>query len=614
MATVQIENLGTAASGFPVNMAEQVGGHLYIASLGLEPPQLAVFDLAVRRVVRMVTIPTGRRTWAMAAAGDDLYVGMWGQEDGEPNFYRLATGTATLTALPVVRNRREFWALAAAPDGTVYAGTDRRGVVAVLDPRTGALSEITYKPAPGEVTALAATDDVVYAGAGRRSAGLVAIDRANGRATDILPSELAGAVGVYALRAADTVIVAATQGEPARIAVMERKDPRRYRIVEPDGESILGALVVDQERIFASGMRSGHLYEYGRATGELHRRATPVANAPVRRSFRTPDGVLGVSAPGLVWEHDLGSGTTSVVDLASVGADAAPERPQSLAVARTYFAVGTNNAVVLHDLEDGDVRRRVIVPGEPKAMAAVGDTLYMAMYPNGDLWRYDPADEEPRLAADWPDVQSRPRSMVYDPGAKRMLVGVLSDFAGGGALVMYEPAGDKLRVHTDPLSGRQAVDSVTYFEGAAILGGRGTDARLASVDPSSGKRSWEIVPAPGKGSVTGLAVHGRHIYGLTTEGDLFVVDARSRQVLHRARVVPGAAGELAIARGHVWASSADTLVRIVPGTFQRHTAARGLAMAALGRAVARRDADGRVYVLSRSDVVRVTLQAAAGGG
>lgn len=565
------------------------------------------YDPGARTVTDTVEIPTGRRTWALAAHEQLLYIGMWGQDPGQGNFYRLDTASMALSALPKIRNTAEFWALAVADDGVVYAGTDRAGVVAIYVPRTNGLGDLVYRPAPGHVTALAVHGMTVYAGAGRRSAGLAAVHRATQDARDLLPTELAGAVGVYDLVVTDDLVVASTQGDPARMAVIDRADPGRYDIVEPEGEAILGALVVDDDRVFAAGAPSGNVYAVDRTTKALETVATPVPGVPVRRMFRAGQGLLGVSAPGIVWDHDLGTGSTVLTDLVAAGAPGGAERAQSLAVADSYFAVGTNNAIELHDLASGASRGRVVVPGEPKAMIAVGDVLYLALYPHGDLRRYDPASGEVTLAADWPDVQSRPRAIAYDPRDGRLLVATLSDFAGGGALVVFEPAGDVLRVHTDPLSGRQPVESVAYFEGQAIIGGRGNDARLAAVDPATGQKAWEVVPAAGSGSITGLALHGRHVYVLTGDGVLTVVDARTRERVYRADVLASAAGELTVAGGHVWAVGTNELVQIAPGLFRRQTVADRLAMRALTRPLVRADHRGRVYVLAGSDVLRVTV-------
>lgn len=554
-----------------------------------------------------VEIPTGRRTWAMAAHEHLLYLGMWGQDPGQGNFYRLDTRSMGLTALPTIRNNVEFWALAVADDGVVYAGTDRAGVVAIYVPRTNQLGDLVYRPAPGHVTAVGVHGMTVYAGAGRRAAGLAAVHRATQEARDLLPTELADAVGIYDLAVTDDLLVASTQGDPARAALIDRQDPARYEVVEPEGQSILGALVVDDTRVFMAGVPSGSVYAVDRATASVETVATPVPGVPVRRAFRTDGGLLGVSAPGLVWEHDLDSGETVVTDLVAAGAPGGPERAQSLAVADTYFAVGTNNAIELHDLATGASRGRVVVSGEPKAMLAVGDALYLALYPHGDLRRFDPESGEAELVADWPDVQSRPRAIAYDPRNERVLVATLSDFAGGGALVVYEPASDDLRVHTDPLSGRQPVESVTHFEGQAIIGGRGDDARLAAIDPTSGQKAWEVVPAAGAGSITGLALHGRHIYVLTGDGTLTVVDARTRERVYRADLLASAAGEVTVAAGHVWAVGTNELVQIAPGLFRRQTVAERLAMRALTRPLVRADRQGRMYVLAGSDVLRVTV-------
>lgn len=619
MAGVDTENLGPAVSGFPANMAARLGERVFVASMGLDPARVVAFDPGADAVVDTVEIPTGLRTWAMATLGSSVYLGMWGSPAGQPNLYRYDTASGRVTGHATVPSRGELWALAASPEGrTLYAGTRRTGTVYLVDPDNGALGEVAF-PAPegSQVTALIGTHPTLYAGTGRGQAELVAIDRPTGEATSILPAELAGAVGVYDLAVDAEVVVAATQGDPARLAVVDRADPSSYRVVEPGGEAILGSVVLDGEAVFFAGLESGTLYRLDRGSGEVDALAVPVPGAPTRRLFRTDRGLLGVAGPGLVWSYDLDGGEPEVTDLQAAGAEGGPERPQSLAVGAAHAAVGTNNAVELHPL-DGGRSRRVVVPGEPKTMTALGprvgdeDAFYLAVYSNGQALRLAPDADAPWLIADWPDVQNRPRVIHRHADSRRLLVGTSSDFAGGGALVVIEQAVEGLDVHTDPLGDRQAVESLASFGDLALVGGLGDDARLAGWDPVAGRKRWETVPVPGGGAITGLAADGGTVHVLTAGGALVAVDADSRRVTGRRDLPLGRAGELLLADGWLYAVGSEALARVDPSTLEHEVLVGGLAATGLfTRPLVRRDADGRLYLFAGLDLLRVTGAARA---
>lgn len=617
MAT--LERLGPAVSGFPANMAERVDNRLFVASMGLEPARLVELDLASHTVVNTVTIPTGLRTWAMTSLGSALYVGMWGSPAGEPNLYRVDTDSGRIRGHAAVPSRGEFWALAASPEGrTLYAGTRRTGVVSLVDPDNGALGEVEFPaPADSQVTALVGTHPTLYAGSGRRQAGLVAIDRASSAATPILPEELADAVGVYDLAVDADVVVAATQGDPARLAIIDRGDPDSYTVVEPGDEAILGGLVLDGHTLFFAGIQSGTLYRVGRDGGDAEEIAVPVPGAPTRRMFGTTAGILGVAGPGLVWSYDVDHDEVALTNLLDAGAQGGPERPQSLAVGSEGPAAGTNNAIEIHPY-DGGSSRRVIVPGEPKSMTASGGhgdgspagnegAIYLAVYSNGQALRVDPGADEPVLVADWPDIQNRPRIIHRHADSGRLLVGTSSDFADGGALVVIDEAGQSLTVHTDPLGDRQAVESLTSHGDLALVGGLGDDARLAGWDPVAGQKRWEAVPVPGGGAITGLAVDERHLFVLTAQGALVTVDPDSHRATGRRDLSVGDAGELLLADGWLYAVGTQALARVDPSTLDHDTLVDGLDAALFTRPLVRTDLQQRLYLFADMDLARLTL-------
>ena len=604
-----VENLGPAASGFPANAAAWTGERLYVVTLGLEPAHMAEYDPARREVTSTQVIPTGLRCWAMAAVGRDVYIGMWGTRGGEHNLYRFDTVRRTLAgARPV---DQAYLSMAAAPDGrTLYLGTARSGVVFAYDLSTRAVRTLTFDdPTGSEVTALAVTADTVYVGLGRHRAGLVAIDRSTNAPRHILPGELAGGVGVYSLAVSELLLVAATQAEPARVAVIDRRTPASYRILEPPGEHAIGATALDGRNVYFSGIASGTLYAMDRRSGELRALSTPVPHVPTRRSVRTGRGVLGVTAPGIVFTHDLWSDEVILIELVTAGAEGGVERPQSLTVAGDRVVVGTNNAAQLH-AADGGGSRRVVISGEAKTATAVGATAFLATYPSGQLWRVAPRGPAERVA-NWPDEFNRPRAIHHDAAAGALMIVANADFAGGGALIVTDLDGTLRHVHRDPLSARQEPNAVTSLPGGpAVVGGIAEDARLAAVDARTGRRLWETVPVPGGGRISGLAVLGQTVYGLTRDATLFALDVSTRRVTAATRVAPGRTGELLAAGDALYAVDGSRLLRVDPATLAARVLAAGLEHRAFTpNPPVRMDGGGRLYVFGGTDLLRVTPSA-----
>ncbi|MEX0658757.1 MAG: PQQ-binding-like beta-propeller repeat protein [Egibacteraceae bacterium] len=609
-----IDNLGPAASGFPANAAEWVGDRLYVVTLGLQPALLAEYDPARRVVTATRRIPTGLRCWGMATIGRRLYLAMWGTGDGEDNLYCFDTDARTLEGFRPVK--AVYLSMAVGPDGqVVYLGTTRSGVVHAWRPDTGAVSELRFEDTSGsEVTALAATAHTLYVGLGRKQAGLVAIDRSSGAARHILPRELAGGVGVYSLAVSGEVIAAGTQDQPAAIGLLDRDDPADYRIIDPGGEHAIGAIAFHERMVYFSGISSGTLYGFDQDRGELASLATPVASTPTRRTRRLGTALVGVTAPGVVFDYDLESGGVIRTDLLAAGAEGGVERPQSLAVIGPEAAgddavvvVGTNNAAQVHG-GGGSGARRMVVSGEVKTATAIGPAAYLATYPSGQLWRTTggPAWHAEQVA-DWPDAYNRPRAIHHDAEAGLLLIAANADFTGGGALVVTDSSGTLLHVHADPLGEGQEPNAVTAFEGAAVLGGVGDDARLVALDPRTGRRLWGTVPVPGGGRISGLACRDRAIYGLTRNATLFRLDATTREVTKTVTLAGGRTGEVLVHGDAVYAVDGRRLVKCHLRTLYPTPLMTGIAHVAFTpNPPLRLDARGRLYLFDGTDLVRVT--------
>lgn len=213
----------------------------------------------------------------------------------------------------------------------------------------------------------------------------------------------------------------------------------------------------------------------------------------------------------------------------------------------------------------------------------IGGVLYTGQYNAQGIWRYDPSrSRDPRQAASFPSEQNRPLDTSWDPENRLLLVGVQSDTEGGGALWTYCPRTGRKASYVNPIDGVQLVRAVVNRDGVAFLGGdnaskEGPRATVVALDPVTGKERWRLDPRQAAG-VAALAVQGRNLYGLTTRGALFVVDLRTRQVVHTADVSAVSEGFAAMVthRGAVYGVSDTTLFRFHPKTFAVRTVVAGI--------------------------------------
>ena len=182
---VAVADLGPASSVTSTGVAAQVGGQIWTATSGVSPVKVGAFDPTTGRVERTIDLPTGAGVWAMAQVGADLYVGTYTPGD----LYKINTDTGALTK---VANFGSFiWSLAAAPDGTILAGTYPDAGVHSYDPATGTTRSYgTVAPGEQYVRSIAVDDRTIYAGIGSH-AKLITVDRASGATASILPAAYA---------------------------------------------------------------------------------------------------------------------------------------------------------------------------------------------------------------------------------------------------------------------------------------------------------------------------------------------------------------------------------------------------------------------------------------
>ncbi|MFD0077883.1 PQQ-binding-like beta-propeller repeat protein [Streptomyces sp. NPDC127166] len=624
----RITDLGPGIEQFALMSALQVGDIVYIGSRNLEPTRVIAFHLPTRKVVSQTVLGTGHSIQALAAdpTGRYLYAGILTKADeGKPNLFRWDLSTPDEPAVPVGRTEdRDIRDLAVAPDGTVYAVGGIPGKAPALwmyDPATGKVTKLGI-PDPKATLArtVAATDTTVFFGAGSTLAGgdgaskasLYAYDRASATFTDVTPPEMEKDPSLRELLVVGDRLVVSTAGstEPAKLAVMDLADLSSYTVTPTTGKVVKNLTANGDTIHFAT---DAGLHSYSTADKVI----TPVAfdgDLGEIWGLDYADGILtAVSGYAFVAEIDLVAGKSVVTELGPAGAPVSPQTTMGIAADHRYVYVGGNNGIARHDLRTGEVVN-LRAPGEAKDAHVLNGVLYTGQYSSQGMWTYDPLrDEQPHQLAAFPSEQNRPLDVCYDAVNELLLVGAQSDTEGGGSLWTYSTKTGEKAAHINPVDGTQLVRAVATRDGVAYLGGdnptaTGPRGTLVAFDPVAGRELWRLdLPASLTTGTAALAVHGRHLYGLTRKGGFFVVDLTIRRVVHTAdhrAVCPGFAA-MVTSRGVVYGVSDTTLFRFDPRTFAVSTVVAEINGAWYSGPHVNADHRGRLYTMRGHNLVRI---------
>ncbi|WP_406135073.1 PQQ-binding-like beta-propeller repeat protein [Streptomyces sp. NBC_01089] len=568
-----------------------VADTVYIGSRNVSPAGVSGFHLPSRKVVSHTALGAGPEPSIQALAADStgqyLYIGVLVKADeGKPNLFRWDLKTPDKPAVAVGRTGdRDIRDLAVAPDGTVYAVgglPDKAPILWEYDPATGAVTDRGVPdPKATLARAVAATDTTVFFGAGSilsggggaSKASLFAFDRKKHTFTSVVPKEMEKDPSLRELAVLDGHLIVGTSGgvDPAKLAVMDLDDLSSYTVLSTTGTTIKSFTADDDRIYFAS--ESG-VQAYSKADKKVSPLEFDGTDLGEIWGLDQLDGKLEVvSGYGFVAEIDLSAGTSVVTQLDKAGAPASPQAGMGVAAGRGYVYLGGNGAISRRNLKTGEVVN-LQAPGEAKDAEVIEGCLYTGQYDAQGIWRYDPAGRrQPQQAAHFPSEQNRPLDTSWDPDNQLLLVGVQSDTEGGGALWTYSPRSGTSASYVNPIDDVQLVRAVANRNGVAYLGGdsaseQGPRATVVAVDPVTGKEKWRVDPKQEAG-VAALAVQGRNLYGLTTGGGLFVIDVRTRKVVHTADVGDVSKGFAAMVtnRGVVYGVSDTTLFRFHPRTF-----------------------------------------------
>lgn len=629
VACTRITDLGPGIEQFALMSALQVGDTVYIGSRNLEPTRVIAFHLPTRKVVSQTVLGTGHSIQALAAdsTGRYLYAGILTKADeGKPNIFRWDLSTPDKPAVAVGRTEdRDIRDLAVAPDGTVYAVGGVPGKAPALwmyDPATGKVTSLGI-PDPKATLArtVAATDTTVFFGAGSTLGGgdgaskasLYAYDRKAGTFSNVTPPEMEKDPSLRDLLVVGDRLVVSTAGstEPAKLAVMDLADLSSYSVTPTTGKVVKNLTANGDTIYFAT---DAGLHSYSTATKSVAPVAFDGGDLGEIWGLDYADGTLtAVSGYAFVAEIDVATGTSVVTELGPAGAPVSPQATMGIAADHRYVYVGGNNGIARHDLRNGKV---VILraPGEAKDAQVLDGVLYTGQYSSQGIWTYDPMrDKQPHQLAAFPSEQNRPLDVCYDAVNELLLVGAQSDTEGGGSLWTYSTKTGKKAAYINPVDGNQLVRAVATRDGVAYLGGdnpttQGPRGTLVAFDPVAGRELWRIgLPASLTTGTAALAVHGRHLYGLTRKGGFFVVDLTIRRVIHTAdhrALCPGFAA-MVTSQGIVYGVSDTTLFRFDPKTFAVSTVVPQINGAWYSGPHVNADNYGRLYTMRGHNLVRI---------
>ncbi|MFF9082349.1 hypothetical protein ACF1BR_22005 [Streptomyces rubiginosohelvolus] len=622
----RIVDLGPAVSQFSLMSAVLTGDTVHIGSRNIEPVQIISVHLPTRKVVARTELTNGHSIQALAAddSGRYLYAGILQKASGDrPNLFRWDLRTPDEPAEPLGSiGDRDVRALTVAPDGVVYAVGGSSGAPALweYDPTTGGVSNVgTPDPKATLARAVAATRTHAFFGAGTTfngggdtsRAALYAYDRSAGTFTSIAPPEMLRDPSIRDLAVLGDRLAVSTAGstEDAKVALMDLKDLSSYRIATSIGKVAKSFTMIGDTVHYAN--ESG-LLAYLPSTNTV----TPVAyDGPRLGEIWGVDSRAGkavvTSAFGFVAEIDPARRTAAVIDLGSAGAPMAPQTVMGIAAGGGHVYVGGNATIARHT-PGRDTVVKLRAPGEAKDAVVVDGILYTGQYNSEGIWRHDPRTGRTGQVAAFPSEQNRPLDVTFDEDTGLVLVGVQSDTEGGGALWTYHPRTGRHRSYANPVDDLSCVRGVASRGGVAFLGGdntapTGPRSTVVAFDPVAGRELWRIDPWQTAGTAA-LAVRGRHLYGLSRKGGLFVIDIPRRELIHRADVTSVSNGFAALVtnRGVVYGVSDTTVFRFHPRTFAVSVVVPDIDGGWYSGAHITNDEHGRLYTMRGRNLVRIT--------
>ncbi|SDU47328.1 PQQ-binding-like beta-propeller repeat protein [Jiangella alkaliphila] len=528
------------------------------------PAYLAEIDPFTRTVVRKLPMENASGAWGVSVADNgDVYVAT--SVDGD--LFRLPWGSADIENLGRPLPDVSFlWEGDTDENGTYYIGTYHGYATGGLppahlvswDPDTRQYRDYgTFGDRYTYVRSVEYVDGQLYVGVGPFTA-FYRVDPVTGDKTEIaLPPGVSGDKYTYQLDDAGGYLYVLFAGgvEPAVGWVYDvgrQQWSRHGSLGAYAGQSVTSAARNGEVYM----VRNGELTAY-QPHGGRFRPTGFVGNADlgglgaakgIERVVDPATGhemIVGGQPTGLVFQYDLvtGEGSIGPVD----GLTGTPTAPRSLAVGpddRVYGGGYFSGGLVAWD-PDTTEWSVYEFHHQIEGMATHDGILYLGVYPNAEIYAYDPAqpfsDTNPKLVFDLKAYgQERPWTLVS--AGDYLAIGTSpKNSETEGALALYDPGSGTHRVFKG-IAGPQEISALTYRDGVVYGGSLGCcpskqDGRVFALDAATGEKLWDTVPMPGEHGVNGLAFDDQgRLFGLTA-GKSFELDLTTHQVTRSAEYV-----------------------------------------------------------------------------
>ncbi|MBD2843690.1 WD40 repeat domain-containing protein [Paenibacillus sp. IB182496] len=533
-----LDGLAIWASAFDVEEGEP---RIYAVSTG-NPCMLHVIDPIRCEALHALPLEGSDHSWGVVSAPSGVYIG------GSGVLYRYTPERGVEHLGEMIAGEYYTWRLAVDEAGRIYGGCYPGGKVFGYDPATGRFRDYGVVAA-GEQYArcMQARGGKLYVGAGTIAPHLVVLDIESGAKTELpLPPECAEEQLVYDLDIAlDRLFVRIT---PSSVCYVYDLETREWT------DRFEGAAGLSVSSPDARGavyfVKDDALHRYEVRTRRLSRTSLPMAEPAGDYGWLSghplqPEGpcLLGVGRDGSYWVYAPERDVYRLYDPQLPGL---PVRLQALApdgrgtlYGGGYFAGG----LAVCDTRSGALTGYRGL-GQAEGMLCHDGLLYIGVYPKALIHVFDPArpfvrGDNPRLLFTLQGAE-QDRPFAFASCGEEVAIGTVPAYGRhGGALALYAPGEERLRVHRHVLPGQSvvalAVREGLIYAGGSIWGGLGAapvaaEAELLIWDPTGARALWRGVPIPGAAAVAALAFDASGaLWGLTPER-LFCFDPATRRV------------------------------------------------------------------------------------
>ncbi|WP_193556300.1 FIMAH domain-containing protein [Paenibacillus ginsengarvi] len=518
----------------------------------------AIIDLLTAKVIRTIPMPGVTGAWAVKAASDGkVYAGT--HYDG--HLYQYTPGGTSLVDLGQLGGETHIWAMVAGANGKMYAGTYPNAHVFEYDPASNQVSDLgRVHPTEKYVHALAYDSDrnTLYAGVGGTTAGIVKIDLATGQRVEILQQLLPQAYANYdfvynmdyalgklfvRLSKPDHLLVVDTA-----TGTIEYYDPNGLGM----GSRILATKPGDDHTIYFGGYV---LRSYDTTTKTF---GVVFPNSQMR-GFNFFDGgflqlndpqwpgytFAGFSEKGQIMLFNEQTGTLSTSQVTNFGS---PILIQSLHTGfdgNVYIGGYLGATGFTSYRPTTGTFTEVQQFGQVESVASVNQKLYIGTYGNARIHEYDPTapwtSTNPRRVAELVgDGQDRPFALAGVDALGKLYIGSVPDYSSHSGALAVYDVVSRQTQVHRDIVHNHGVVSLVYKDGF-VYGGTTIYGGLGTSGPTE------------------------------TEGKLFVFDTATNAKVFEIAPVPGrkvVSGLLAGPDGTIWGVAEDTIFKFDPQTRQ----------------------------------------------